>query len=190
MGLGTCAEISLASARQIAEECRKQLKRGSRPDRGRARRPRLLKTAAQTSSLSGKPRIDTSLRTNPPGKMRSIVSNGETRLAATPFPIIGHLDVAAITTDDILRVLGTDLAEQNQKPRFGCAGASRTSLIGVAHASTGTAQTLPCGEAISSISAGAQEEGDRPSSSGHAPAGHPRVYGDLTRELCDFSPRP
>ena len=53
MGLGTCADISLASAREIAEECRKRLKRGLDPIEAR-KTPRVSRTVLQIASRSGK----------------------------------------------------------------------------------------------------------------------------------------
>ena len=104
MGLGTCAEISLASARQIAEECRKQLKQGIDPIEDRKKTA--LAQNGGPNVVTFREAADRYITAHEPSwKNAKHRQQWRNTLSSYAIPIIGHLDVAAITTDDILRVL-------------------------------------------------------------------------------------
>ena len=104
MGLGACADISLASAREIAEECRKKLKQGLDPIEAR-------KTAAREQNGSAKSvtfreAVERYISAHEPSwKNAKHRQQWRNTLESYANPIIGDMDVAAIATEDILQVL-------------------------------------------------------------------------------------
>jgi integrase len=104
MGLGTCADISLASAREIAEECRKQLKQGLDPIEARSKAAREQNGCA--NSVTFREAVDRYISAHEPS-WRNAKHRQQWRntLESYANPIIGEMDVAAIATDDMLRVL-------------------------------------------------------------------------------------
>ena len=104
MGLGTCAEISLASARQIAEECRKLLKQGMDPTR--ARKKTAGKQSGSPNSATFREAVDRYITAHEPsGKNPKHRQQWRNTLNSYASPIIGDMDVADIATEDVLRVL-------------------------------------------------------------------------------------
>ena len=104
MGLGTCAEISLASAREIAEECRKLLKQGAGSDRGAQEDQRVQNGSA--NSVTFREAADRYIAAHEPSwKNPKHRQQWRNTLHTYAIPIIGDVDVAEIATEDILRVL-------------------------------------------------------------------------------------
>ena len=104
MGLGTCAEISLASARQIAEECRKLLKQGMDPIE--ARKKTAGKQNGSPNSATFREAVDRYITAHEPSwKNPKHRQQWRNTLNSYASPIIGDMDVADIATEDVLRVL-------------------------------------------------------------------------------------
>ena len=104
MGLGTCADISLASAREIAEECRKLLKQGLDPIE--ARRKTAGKEHSSPNCATFKEAVDRYIAAHEPSwKNPKHCQQWRNTLGTYADPVIGDMDVAEIATEDILRVL-------------------------------------------------------------------------------------
>lgn len=105
MGLGTCAAISLASAREIVEEYRKLLKQGIDPIEMRKKTAH-SQNGGITPAVSFRDAADRYISAherswrNP--KHRQQWRN---TLSTYAVPVMGDMDVAAIGTEDVLRVL-------------------------------------------------------------------------------------
>ncbi len=103
MGLGTCADISLASAREIAEESRKRLKQGLDPIEARKNAAR---ENASADCVTFREAVERYITAHEPSwKNAKHRQQWRNTLESYANPIIGDLDVAGITTEDILRVL-------------------------------------------------------------------------------------
>ena len=103
-GLGICSSISLASAREIAEDCRKLLRQGIDPIEHRKRVAETQNGAV--SGITFREAVsryiaahETSWRN---AKHREQWRN---TLGTYVAPVIGNKDVAAITTEDVLQIL-------------------------------------------------------------------------------------
>ena len=104
MGLGAHADISLASAREIAEECRKLLKQGLDPIE--ARNKTAAKQNASPNSATLREAVDRYITAHEPSwKNAKHRQQWRNTLATYAIPIIGDMDVADIVTEDVLRVL-------------------------------------------------------------------------------------
>jgi integrase len=104
MGLGTCADITLASAREIAEECRKRLKQGLDPIEARNKAAREQNGSA--NSVTFREAVDRYISAHEPSwKNAKHRQQWRNTLESYANPIIGEMDVAAIATEDMLRVL-------------------------------------------------------------------------------------
>ena len=104
MGLGTCAEISLASAREIAEECRKLLKQGMDPIE--ARKKTAAKQNGSPNSVTFREAAERYITAHEPSwKNPKHRQQWRNTLNSYAIPNIGDMDVAEITTEDVLRVL-------------------------------------------------------------------------------------
>ena len=104
MGLGACADISLASAREIAEECRKLLKQGHDPIE--ARKTTAREQNGSANSVTFREAVDRYIAAHEPSwKNAKHRQQWRNTLESYAIPIIGDRDVAAITTEDIMRVL-------------------------------------------------------------------------------------
>ncbi len=104
MGLGTCADISLASAREIGEECRKQLKQGLDPIETRKKSNGAQNGSANTVTF--REAVERYITAHEPAwKNAKHRQQWRNTLASYAVPVIGEINVAAIATEDILRVL-------------------------------------------------------------------------------------
>jgi integrase len=104
MGLGTCADISLASARDLAEECRKLLKQGMDPIEARHRTARTQ--ICSPNSATFKEAVDRYIAAHEPSwKNPKHRQQWRNTLHTYAIPIIGDMDIAEIATEDVLRVL-------------------------------------------------------------------------------------
>jgi len=104
MGLGTCADISLASAREIAEECRKLLKQGMDPIE--ARKKTAAKQNGSPNSATFKEAVERYIAAHEPSwKNPKHRQQWRNTLHTYAIPIMGDMDVAEIATEDVLRVL-------------------------------------------------------------------------------------
>ena len=104
MGLGTCSDISLASAREIAEECRKLLKQGADPIETR-KKTSIAQNGSQ-KCVTFEEAADRYIAAHESSwKNAKHRQQWRNTLATYAIPIIGDMDVAEITTEDILRVL-------------------------------------------------------------------------------------
>ena len=105
MGLGTCSEISLASAREIADNCRKLLKQGLDPIEVR-KRTVLSQNGTAPGAVTFREAADRYIAAHEPSwrnpKHRQQWRN---TLSTYAVPVIGDTDVATITTEDVLRVI-------------------------------------------------------------------------------------
>ena len=104
MGLGTCSDISLASAREIAEECRKHLKQGADPIE--TRKKTAGKQNGSPNSASFREAVDRYITAHEPSwKNAKHRQQWRNTLNTYAIPVIGDMDVAEIATEDVLRVL-------------------------------------------------------------------------------------
>jgi len=104
MGLGTCADIGLASAREIAEECRKKLKQGLDPIE--ARKSAAREQNGSANSVTFREAVERYIAAHEPAwKNAKHRQQWRNTLESYANPIIGDTDVATISTEDILRVL-------------------------------------------------------------------------------------
>ena len=84
MGLGACSEISLASAREIADNCRKLLKQGLDPIEVR-KRTVLSQNGTALGAVTFREAADRYIAAmSHLGATRSTANNGEIRLALMP----------------------------------------------------------------------------------------------------------
>jgi hypothetical protein len=104
MGLGTFEEISLASAREISEKCRKLLKQGIDPIEDRKRTA--LAQNGSPAIVTFREAADRYITAHEPSwKNPKHRQQWRNTLTSYANPVIGDLDVAAIATEDVLRVL-------------------------------------------------------------------------------------
>jgi integrase len=104
MGLGTSAEISLASAREIAEQCRKLLKQGADPIE--TRKKTSIAQNRSVNSVVFRDAVERYISAHESSwKNAKHRQQWRNTLATYAIPIIGNMDVAEIATEDVLRVL-------------------------------------------------------------------------------------
>ena len=104
MGLGTYPEIGLASAREIAEECRKAVKQGIDPVEARKKGGLAQNGAPPTITFAeAAERFVAAHETS--WKNAKHRQQWRNTLSTYATPKIGAMDVAAIATEDVLRVL-------------------------------------------------------------------------------------
>ena len=103
MGLGTCSEISLASARDLAEENRKLLKQGFDPIE---HRKRTTQANGVPGSVTFREAADRYIATHEPS-WRNAKHREQWRNTLSTYvaPVIGHKPVTGITTEDVLKIL-------------------------------------------------------------------------------------
>jgi integrase len=103
MGLGTTAQLSLAAAREMTEECQKLLKRGIDPIQ---HREATVEAVSGRAAISFREAAERYVATHEGGwKNPKHRAQWRSTLAEYANPVIGMMDVAAIGTDDVLRVL-------------------------------------------------------------------------------------
>ncbi len=104
MGLGAYADISLAAAREIAEQCRKLLKQGADPIETRKKTSIALNGSA--NSVVFRDAVERYISAHESSwKNAKHRQQWRNTLATYAIPIIGDTDVAEIATEDVLRVL-------------------------------------------------------------------------------------
>ncbi len=104
MGLGACSDISLASAREIAEECRKLLKQGADPIE--TRKKTSIAQNGSATNVMFRDAVDRYISAHEPSwKNAKHRQQWRNTLNTYAIPIIGDIDVAEIATEDVLRVL-------------------------------------------------------------------------------------
>ena len=87
MGLGSLADVSLATARKLAAGARDDLAAGPKtPSQRETPGSRLSGLRRLTEKPSRRQRRDTSPRTRPPGATRNTGTSGARRSATTPSP--------------------------------------------------------------------------------------------------------
>jgi integrase len=103
MGLGTCFDISLASARDIAEENRKLLKQGFDPIE---HRNRSAEANGSPGTITFREAADRYIATHEPA-WRNAKHREQWRNTIRTYvvPVIGQKPVTGITTEDVLKVL-------------------------------------------------------------------------------------
>ena len=175
-GLATCADISLASAREIAEECRKLLKQGLDPIE--ARKKTAGKQHSSPNCATFKEAVDRYIAAHEPSwKNPKHRQQWRNTLGTYAIPVIGDMDVAEIATEDILRVLEpiwrTKPETAVARPR---PDRERSGLVPRPQLERRRQPGALAGASEAPF-AGAQEEGDGAASSGHALARAPRVHG-------------
>lgn len=106
-GLGSASSVSLAAARQLAAAARTTLAAGSDPIQARRdTEAAAVKAAARAAASSFKTAAEAYLAANASKWTNAKhAAQWTSTLVTYAYPVIGHLAVASITSDDVLRLL-------------------------------------------------------------------------------------
>ena len=105
MGLGSAAIIGLADARNFAAQCRALVARKIDPIEERHRRARQAARDAQNTLTFRQCAEEVIEAKRPSWKNAKHAQQWESTLETYVYPLIGHLPVAAITTDHVMEIL-------------------------------------------------------------------------------------
>ena len=138
MGLGSLRDVSLADARKLAAEARRQRQSDVDPIEARqvqATQNRLAKARAKSFSLAAVEYIEAHEQGWRNSKHRA---QWKSTLATYAFPVIGELPIAEIGTQDILNVLRPLwIGEKGSAPRPETASRLRGRIEAIIDFSTG-----------------------------------------------------
>lgn len=147
MGLGSCALVSLARARELAQSCRQLMMRGADPLAER-RQVRIARHAERARHMTFDQCNAAYIQAHRSGWRNAKHAGQWTRTLSTYVtPVIGALPVAEVDTDHVFKVLAPIWATKTETATR-LRAALKASSTGRPSASSGRAKIPPAGGVI------------------------------------------